>query len=176
LEGIISLNPDIVIGLKEHSVFADKYKQSKRQILLLNHKTVTGILSSFEEIADYCGIKERGFNNKNSLTNELNLLKAEASDTKPSVLLTVGRSADTPSSRSFFISGKDGFYDELINYAGGKNVISDNTIFSGTLSAESLIALNPDIIIEILGKDSANNLNADNIKKSWSALNSIKAV
>lgn len=176
LEGIISLKPSVVVGLEEHSEFSKKLKALGLEVLLLNHGSVNGIIESLNITGKYCHKAEVAAAKANQIQNQIADIKKTSNKLNPKVLVTVGRNLETPSTRSFFISGNDGFYDNLIEIAGGTNVIKEKTIFSGTLSAESLLKLNPDIIIEILGRDSSANITEEQVKASWQQLSSLTAV
>jgi iron complex transport system substrate-binding protein len=57
---------------------------------------------------------------------------------------------DKGSGGEIYISGRDGFYDDLIRLAGGVNAYDDETLKFPAISAEGLVRLDPDIIIEMV--------------------------
>jgi iron complex transport system substrate-binding protein len=60
-------------------------------------------------------------------------------------------------------TGKNTFANDLIEIAGGENIYSDMEIQYPTISLESVIDRNPDIIIASVGHGDAKNLTYDYI-------------
>lgn len=69
------------------------------------------------------------------------------------------------------VIGSDGFYDELIRIAGGKNAYAGATAFP-RMSLESIIALDPDIIA-VAAPDIEN---VAELKSRWNSITHLKAV
>jgi ABC-type Fe3+-hydroxamate transport system substrate-binding protein len=51
------------------------------------------------------------------------------------------------------VSGKDGFYSSILSLLGMKNVNAESTISLPTISPEGILALNPEVIVEVVGQD-----------------------
>jgi ABC-type Fe3+-hydroxamate transport system, periplasmic component len=67
--------------------------------------------------------------------------------------------------------GRDGFYNELIEAAGGVNVYRGTLPFP-RLSREAIIFCNPDVIIDVV--PGAENLEA--VRRDWESLSSVNAI
>ena len=92
------------------------------------------------------------------------------------VLIAIGGNAQDGVLSNLFISGRDGYYDVLLKIAGGTNVYTGQTISLPSISEEGIIALNPDVIIQIGSKDDGVKVDAVEIKKAWEKLTSVSAV
>jgi iron complex transport system substrate-binding protein len=74
-----------------------------------------------------------------------------------------------------YISGRDGFYDELITLAGGENVYQDKTLKFPALSVEGVVRLNPEVIVEML-PDAKEAERVAQITEKWRSIPSVDAI
>ena len=89
---------------------------------------------------------------------------------KKSVLIVVGRNPGTL--EDIYVIGTNNYIDELINLAGGKNVVK-NERNALKITKEAIFTFNPDVIIEI------NHQKLDRqeeILEIWNSLNQVDAV
>jgi iron complex transport system substrate-binding protein len=82
---------------------------------------------------------------------------------------------DKGSGGEIFISGRDGFYDDLITLAGGVNAYREETLKFPAISDEGLIRLDPDIILEMV-PDLAGEADRESLMDLWRSKHGIKAV
>ena len=54
-EAILALKPDLVIAIEEQSPAVEKLSRLKVETLVVNHKTIEGIVESFRDIGRVCG-------------------------------------------------------------------------------------------------------------------------
>ena len=161
-EMLLSLKPDLIVLLVEHADARNRLEELGLETLAVNHSRVNGILESITTIAERSGVAENGRDLRNSLENRIRDIQEKfvsvsprprvpASDNSPPrVLVAVGRLMDRSSGGEIFISGRDGFYDDLIVLAGGMNVYREETLKFPAISDEGLIRLDPDIILEMV--------------------------
>ncbi|HNT29226.1 MAG TPA: ABC transporter substrate-binding protein, partial [bacterium] len=90
---------------------------------------------------------------------------------RPKVLVAVGRDHDATGIKGLFVAGKGSFHDELIAKAGGENACTVGIPYP-RISAEGLIAMNPDIIIEFVSDDEAQTASA----ADWKGFDTVGAV
>lgn len=175
-EGIASLTPDILLGSNEMgpAIVLEQLKSLGIDVKILSNKadlpTVKANLSILGRLLDKELQANELFDNYQAKLELLSqqVLKAQQSQPKPKVLIAVGFAG------SLLISGKDTSANWLIEQAGGLNVVG----FNGykTISSETLIALNPDVIIVAnTGRMTDKELVADLVKVNPS-LQLIKAV
>jgi iron complex transport system substrate-binding protein len=192
-EMLLSLQPDLVILLVEHQDAIVRLEELGIPTLAVNHSRVDGILESITTIADRCGVKNKGESLRSTLEGrmkdivERNLSGSHTprySDTpippnpdqdRPRVLVAVGRLMDKGSGGEIFISGRDGFYDDLITLAGGVNAYRDETLKFPALSGEGLVRLDPDVILEMV-PDLAGEADREFLMDLWRGKKSVRAV
>ena len=92
------------------------------------------------------------------------------------VLLSIGRTMGTGTLKDVYIAGKNTFYDELITTIGGKNAYEGVNIAYPVLSAEGLLHLDPDVIIDLVPDMDKRGLDKKTILREWSSVPGVKAV
>jgi iron complex transport system substrate-binding protein len=69
-----------------------------------------------------------------------------------------------------YIAGNDGFYNDLVELAGGANSYNGRTIALPAVSAEGLHQLAPEVIIEVIPNLDQTELDEERFKKAWREL------
>jgi iron complex transport system substrate-binding protein len=180
-EMLLSLETDLVILLVEHQDALVRLDELGIQTLAVDHSRVAGILASITAIADRCGVKERGEGLRGSLENRMSEVQRRFSPSRPlspsppRVLVAVGRLMDKGSGGEVFISGRDGFYDDLISLAGGVNAYREETLKFPAISDEGLVRLDPDVILEMV-PDLAGDVDRRSLMDLWRSKAGIRAV
>lgn len=188
--GFLDLNYEAILALKPGMVFASRELHEQLRDIArfgiqtkeLEHRSVSGIINSIREIGDFCGCKQKAEKVALGLEEELQSVQRQfAGQSAVRTLIVIGDGNDSGSIKSLFVSGKDGFYDELLRYAGGLNAFSGGTVSIPSLSAEGLLSLDPEVIIEIEpGLDVANPMLRDQREKiarqRWQSIGHLRAV
>jgi iron complex transport system substrate-binding protein len=91
----------------------------------------------------------------------------------PRTLIVIGR--ETGSFQHVLTVGNGSFLDELIGFAGGKNVFAELKQPYPMISAEQIIAAAPDVIIEFAGEAKGHG-DEEKKKKDWAVFKSVPAV
>lgn len=176
-EAIIRNHPTLVFSLVEGEESLHRIKSFGIQVEAVDHRSIEGILNSIAAIARHCAVIERGeklvARLKGDVADARSLLGGTEAPIK--VLVVVGREVSAEGVRSVYVSGKDGFYNDLLILAGARNAYDGPTLSVPTLSSEGLKSLKPDVIIEMVGNDSLAPSDAA-IIESWKQLSSIPAV
>jgi iron complex transport system substrate-binding protein len=95
-----------------------------------------------------------------------------ASSPRPKTLVVFGR--ERGSLRNIDASGGEGFLHDMLDTAGGADVLGDLPRQSVMMSTEMVLARAPDVIIEL--RSSAGDRNAASDLRAWDALPSVPAV
>jgi len=172
-ERIVSLKPDLVIL----SVENDSLRQSLyAPVLMVDHRTLSGVLDSYLIIGELFGGETLATARKkrHELLNKLNAFKARTEGKEPiRTLISIDRSYGTGRIQHLFVAGADSFLSEAVAMAGGENVAASTGLLAPMLSAEGVIHLAPEVIIDIQisGIDPARSVS------DWQSLgNSVPAV
>ncbi len=173
LEKVVSLRPDVVILQHEHQKQRDFFTQYGIHVISVDNKTTNSICSSFVQIGYYCGAKNAADSLARVFSNGLQAKPVLSR--APKVLLCVGR--DVPGGgaiQSAFIVSRATFYNEIIEAAGGENAYPDSMPHYPRVSREGIIALAPDIIIDLAS--SMSTWSCSTLVADWNSLHMLPAV
>ena len=174
LEVIISLKPSIIIGPEEHRIRSADFNFGEARGVFVKHGTIAEVKDSILKIGHELGRDSRAKELVRSISETIEQIAGERSGgTAPRVLVVVGghRGVD-----SVYAAGQKTFYDEIITLAGGKNAY-DGSVQFPKLSAESLLSINPDIVIDLIPElDPEKPIDKKTLLKAWQTLPNLKAV
>jgi len=151
-EMIVSLQPDLVIGLDSQKEIAARLKQLDIDFLGVPHERITEVMQSILLIGKACGAEEEAQRLFQTLEATVLRHRNLSRDWKPRVLVCIGH--DEQLTR-MYVAGRNTFYDDLIHLAGGINACEQAAIKYPEISPEGLHAMQPDLVIDIfptLGK------------------------
>jgi iron complex transport system substrate-binding protein len=175
LEAIWSLKPSLVVSLEEGADLSSSAGQLGFSFLKVDHRSVRGIKQSLLDLGAICGVPEKAARIIHTMQEEEREIAARvAAAPRYRVLVVVGRLHDRGVASSLFVSGADGYYTDILAMIGSENVNQSVTVAVPTLSAEGLLALNPDVILEIRNQDDPHP--ESNVDKLWNAYPTITAV
>ena len=168
-EALIALQPDLVVTLAEHADIEPKIRALAIPILRLDHRSLDGIARSIELVGERCGAARSAQQAADALRGTLASVKRRIAGTaRPRVLICFGRAEDF---RRLTAAAPGTIHHDLITQAGGVNVLTSPAIAYPTVSAEGVMRLDPDVIIEFSsGGDAAAR------RRQWSRLDSVRAV
>jgi len=175
-EAIIMLEPDLIIMLAEHEAPREHLADLGYDIVVVNHKSISGILSSIETVGEACGASEKA----RSITADIRvrmerIREKTAGLPSPRVMVSIGRNMGSGKLKDVYISGKEGFYDEMIEIIGGVNAYSGGVAFP-VVSSEGIITMNPEVIIDMVPDLKENGWSPEMIYREWAALPQVDAV
>lgn len=176
-EGVVALEPDLVILLPEHEKIKKHLNELNIKCLEVNNKTISDIIGSIKTIGDSCG----AINDATLLISNIDATIAEIKQkttglNKPTTIVSVGRTMGEGTLKDVYIAGSETYFSELVEMAGGVNAFQSNRGAYPILSAEGLINLNPEVIVDLAADLKKNNLSKENIIKEWESIGSVKAV
>jgi iron complex transport system substrate-binding protein len=172
-EMILSLKPDLVLLLKEHSMIVDFLKKNFIDYKIIDNENVGAILQSFHTIGSLCGKANEADTLVQSIRSEIS--NVTHFQHRPRILFCIGR--DNPGIGAIskvYIAGPKSFYSQLMLYAGGENAFRDSLLIYPSFSSEGIIRLSPDIIIDLMA--SIAGVGQEKVKQDWKALDMVPAV
>jgi iron complex transport system substrate-binding protein len=176
-EAMAALEPDIVIILPEQENVKNFLTELELKHLTVNNKTIHDILSAIKIIGKECGAEKRARELITTIKSRIKKIQEKTINlSHPTVLISVGRTMGSGSLKDVYIAGKNTYYDELINYAGGRNAYENEKIAYPMLSAEGIIHINPEIIIDMVADLSSNGLTEAMVRKEWQSVSSVEAI
>jgi iron complex transport system substrate-binding protein len=172
-EMILKLKPDLVLLLKQHSSLSEFLTRNRIASRVIDNESVSAILQSFTVIGEICGKTRQADSLVASIKAEMPGVSAPIN--RPKILFCIGR--DNPGSgriSKVYIAGPKSFYSELMHDAGGENSYNDSAFAYPTFSAEGVIRLAPEIIIDVMA--SVSGVQQEKARDDWKELAIVPAV
>lgn len=147
VEGILSLNPDLVLGESDTGPkkVVDQLKQTGINLVLLDENdNLQGIENKIKKIAQLLKVSHKGDVLAQSLKVDRDALAyvLQQVTTKPRVLFVLSVRSSQP-----IVAGAATSADELISAAGGINIAAKTISNWKPISTEAALELNPDVIV-----------------------------
>jgi iron complex transport system substrate-binding protein len=176
-EAIVALRPDLTILLTSHSDAKMELEQLGIRTLSTPHKTVEDVHEAIRLIGQACDAEDRAealLEDLNRRTQAVQL--AVEAQSRPRVLICIGRDTDSGELSGMYMAGRQGIFDEIIEMAGGTNAFADELAAYPQVSAEGVIQVNPDVIVDLVSHISPGAKTPEEIKGQWSRLRTVAAV
>ncbi len=176
-EAIIALKPDLVVLLTSHRKSEQYLKRLNLNLLVVNHENISGIMDSIKTMGVACGAEDRAAQIADKIRKKMRRVREKTKSLpRPRVLVAVDRNVSSGSFKELCVSGRGTFYDEMLGLAGGVNAYDGPDVQYPVLSAEGLISIDPDIIIEMIPDLKEKKLDQKTILNQWETLPYLKAV
>ncbi|MCF7847851.1 MAG: ABC transporter substrate-binding protein [Kiritimatiellales bacterium] len=171
-EAILSLQPALVLILEENTEAKARIAKMGFQTLEIGTGTITDIFQSLEKIGAACGAEERATEIVSNLRKKISNVRkqADAMKEQPRVLLVFGRDPAADNIGTVYAIGSQSIHHEMLEIAGGENAYTSR-LPSAAISAEGILRINPDVIIDMLP-----NIGKAADLSAWQKLPSVSAV
>lgn len=175
-ELIVSLRPTVVLALSEFRERIVQLQTLGLRVETFEHRSLAGIMKSITQVGDICGVADRAGELTVKLSAEIKRISEQYSGKKlKRVLVVVAEESGSGDAKSYFLSGTDGYFSDVLKMVGGKNVVETATYGHPSLSAEGVLALDPDNIIEILPVEE-NSAAVRRALAQWNTIPGLRAV
>ncbi|MDA3886074.1 MAG: helical backbone metal receptor [Candidatus Delongbacteria bacterium] len=171
LEFILKLKPDIAFILPSQTKFQEQLLEMGIKCHVTDQRSVDKIITSIQLIGKELKLDFKAKYISDSLTTILNNVRATEKQNK-NILISIGRDFSSEIS-SIYSTGKETFLDNIITLLGYNNAL-DSDVPYPKISAETIIRLDPDIIIDLLPLTDPDDINQ--AENSWKSLSSLSAV
>lgn len=176
-EAIIAAKPDLVIVFDDMPESENKFRTMGIETLAIKHDTISDILDAIGAIGRRCGKEQAAQSMVENISNKIHAIESRnQTQNRPKVLISIGHDYSQDAGampKNIYIAGNDGFYSEIIKLAGGQNAYT-GSIPDPAVNFESIVSMNPQIIIDILPPANANT-DGETVKKQWQNLSDIDA-
>jgi iron complex transport system substrate-binding protein len=174
VESLVQLRPEAVISLQEGLDLTPQGAQFRFTFTRVEHRSLGGIKESLRTVGALCGVETAAQRERDRLDRFEQEIKRRTQGVAPLRVMVVVGHVVRGKEASIYISGKDGFYTDILSLLGATNVHSATTIALPTVSHEGISVLNPDAIIEIINADDPKG-GAD-IEGFWAQFPEVAAV
>ena len=173
VEELVALKPDLIVTLTEGPELIQQVEPRGIKVLQLFPKTLDQSAADVEVLGRVTGNEAKAKQIAGGMRERAAAVAAKTKDA-PKVRVLYELDASEPTQP--FVSGPGSFHGSLIPLAGGKNVFDDINGPSGQVSAEQIIARDPEVIV--LGDaDSPYNAQTPDMVKAragWQAISAVK--
>ena len=146
LEILISLKPDVIV-LYPENLKTLKVMEGKAKLVVVSHTSLEDVFDGISTISKALNVEHKGTELVSNIKRRLDGLRQKnAGKKREKVLLIIGRNPDKLT--NMYIIGKGDFLNDLLRAVGAVNAY-DGGINYPSISVESVVAMNPDVIIEL---------------------------
>ena len=175
-EEILSLRPDLVILLTSHANARRELGKLGVPILMVPHQTIKNINEAVRLIGERCGAKPQAEALLTDIDRRFSSIRqAVAGRERPRVLVCIRRDVRLDRLGEMYMVGEDGFYNGIIEAAGGTNGLSSPVPFP-RLSEEGVIDIDPEVIIDLVEPGRDGGRTPAEIARQWDQLPFVSAV
>jgi len=175
VERILSLRPDLVITYGSQIDLEKQLARAGIRIFSYRNGGIAKILQTLRDVGRITGHAAEGDRQAREIETRLNTIRAKvASRPHPRTLLVFERQRRTL--QQMYVTGGQGFLNEMLDIAGGVNVFADVRRESIQPSHELLLVRAPEVIVELRATSLFAAGEEKEAKAAWSTLPSIPAV
>ena len=177
IEEILALKPDLaVLSTSQRDIQRDLARTGVHA-LVTPEDTLADIASAIRLVGEACGVPDRAAALSKELALRAAMVRGAIADRpRPRVLVCVGRDMESGRLSGMYVAGRHGYYNEIVEAAGGVNVYTDEAVAYPQVSAEGVIELNPDVIIDLVSMIKPHGKTADEMASQWMSLHTVNAV
>jgi ABC-type Fe3+-hydroxamate transport system substrate-binding protein len=173
VERILALRPDLVILYGTQADLRQQLERAHVPYYPYVHRGLADVTQTIRSLGARVGVEAAGNALADRIERQLADIRARTgSSTHPKTLLVFGREPGTL--RNIDASGGLGFLHDMVEAAGGANVLADVKQQSVMLSTELVLARAPEVIIELRYARGDPTAPAD--LRAWDALPAVPAV
>ncbi|PYR50533.1 MAG: hypothetical protein DMF89_08760 [Acidobacteria bacterium] len=175
VERLLSLKPDLVIVYDTQTDLKRQLERADIPMFRYVHRGLPDILETMRALGDRIGAKSAADAAATRIEHELAAIRAHvAGRPRPKTLLVFGREQGTL--RHINASGGYGFLHDLLELAGGSDVLGDLRQQSVDMSTEMILARAPEVILELHYGESLKSARIEAERLVWNSLAAVPAV
>jgi iron complex transport system substrate-binding protein len=150
LEQVLSLHPDLVILIDAQQPLVENRLQALGlRTLVVGSQTLPDIFQAVSAIGKAVGNEAEAARLAESMRAELDAIAAKtAGRPRPTVLVVVDRLPGTL--RDVYVATRDSYLTTLVELAGGKPIKLDAAHNYTQISAEALVASDPEVVFDVV--------------------------
>ena len=175
LEQILSLRPDLVVLYGSQTDQLAQLTRAGIATFSYVHGGLAHSISTLRRLGDRTGRTNEARQVVSTITSKLaRLSMLLGGRRRPRVLLVFGR--EPGSLRNIYASGGVGFLHDMLEAAGGRNVLADLPRESIQLTSEAILTTAAEVIIELTYDDGMTRQNQRAERAVWNELSAVPAV
>jgi len=175
VERLLSLKPDLVIVYDTQADLKRQLERARIPMFGYVHRGLPDITQTMRTLGERIGMKAAADAAASRIEQQLAATRARvAGRPRPKTLLIFGREAGTL--RHIDASGGYGFLHDILELAGGADVLGDLNKQVVDMSTEMILSRAPEVILELHYGESLKPDRFDAERRVWNGLPSVPAV
>jgi iron complex transport system substrate-binding protein len=175
VERLLSLKPDLVLVYDTQTDVKQQLARAGIPMFPYVHRGLSDITQTLRALGERVGARAAADAAAARIEQQLASIKARvAGRPRPRTLLVFEREAGAL--RGVNASGGIGFLHDLLELAGGVDVMADINRESVSMSTEMILARAPDVILELRYGDSLQRSDLDAERRVWNAVPAVPAI
>jgi iron complex transport system substrate-binding protein len=174
MEAIASLHPDLILATSINDPDVVTMRGLGYQVLVINPNDVRGDLQDIALVGRAVGADNAAATLVNSINAQINAVTSKIADanftSQPLVYYEIWWNPEMS-------AGGTSWVNDIISKAGGVNIFANETNQWPTISSESVVQMNPDVILLPTGMGSGTfygSLSDVASRPGWSSINAVK--
>lgn len=177
LEAILALRPNLVVLFGKQDEVISHLDELGISMLQVQGDTVADICNAMLAIGRKCEKSSEADTLVTDLQRRMHRISVKtAGCSRPRVLVCVSRNLDGEGLADVYAAGLDGYFDELLSLAGGRTAYDRPGIRFPQLSAEGIMEINPEVIVDLCPHARSPGQSVERLKNDWSSLETVSAV
>jgi iron complex transport system substrate-binding protein len=171
-ETIASLEPDLIVATPINDVDVVTLRTLGYNVLVINPDSINGVLHDIALIGNATGNQVGATSLADNIVNQINSVASKIAaaniQEKPKVYYEIW---DDP----LMSAGGTTWINDIINKVGAVNIFANETQQYPTISSESIVQMNPDVIL-LPSSMGTGTITPDSVKNrsGWSTINAVK--
>lgn len=176
-EAVVALEPDLVVLLSGDERCLSALHKLGIRTLVVCHNDVEGILNSFLQIGRVGGPEADARRMITDIRTRMRHVRQKTAGLpRPGVLLVAQRSLRPDKLEDVYVAGSDGFFDSIIELAGGENSYPPTSVRFPVVSAEGILWMDPDVILDLTSGVAQGQHDQETLRGAWQQVADVKAV
>jgi iron complex transport system substrate-binding protein len=174
-EGIIALRPDLVIVYDTQVELKQRLERAGIPYFSYEHRALPDVMETIRALGARIGAAAQAATVADAMEQDLADVGASVRERpRPLTMLVFGR--EPGSLRNVYVSGGYGFLADLLDIAGGENVLRDIERQSLQAGTEMMLTRRPEVIIELRYGEHLDSREVGLEIADWNVLASVPAV
>ena len=175
IEPLLRLKPDLVIAYESQKELLQELARAGIAVFSYKHEGLPDITATLRALGTRIGTGGAAEAAAQRIESELAAIRSRVADRpRPRTLLVFGR--EPGALRNVHASGGYGFLHDVLEIAGGTDVMADIQRQSVQMSTEMLLARAPDVILELHYGNSVDPERLEAERKVWNLIPALPAV
>lgn len=177
LEAVVALQPDLVIMLQAQQKLRQQLNSLGIHTHQVDNSQLLGIQAGIASIGQRTGKTKQADKLLAEIKQQIVQVRAKVEALPPvRTLVSIAHYVTGEQLDTIYVAGQHDFYNDLLQLAGGENVYTGNKIMVPSVTAEGIIRMNPDVIIDVFPEADDHHNDMNQVKAQWQTLDSVSAV